>query len=150
MVYNNHSIWIIIKFVTYYYFYLINNSIIIIHYFNIYNNVFIKYILFIILIIFFLNIGKKAFGTIEPDTFNIIGYDSNILSNVVTYAHLHNVKVLLSVGGWSGSEFFTEMTSSEENRNAFIENVRLTLLNFNLDGIDIDWEYPGRVGYNNK
>jgi len=42
------------------------------------------------------------------------------------------------------------MTSSEENRNAFIENVRLTLLNFNLDGIDIDWEYPGRVGYNNK
>jgi len=91
-----------------------------------------------------------AFGIIDPITYNVIGYDPNILSEVITNAHLHYVKVLLSIGGWTGSEFFTEMTSSEENMNAFIENVHSIILNFNLDGIDIDWEYPGRVGNNNK
>jgi len=79
-----------------------------------------------------------------------VGYSQRILSSVVFYAHQHNVKVLISVGGWSGSKYFTEMTSTEENMDAFVESVRSTVFDLDLDGIDIDWEYPGREGNNNK
>ncbi|ORX55233.1 glycoside hydrolase [Piromyces finnis] len=91
-----------------------------------------------------------AFGVIDSKSFEVVGYNSRILSNVITYAHQQNVKVLLSVGGWSGSEYFTKMTSTEENMDAFVESVRSTIFNLELDGIDIDWEYPGRYSNNNN
>jgi chitinase len=91
-----------------------------------------------------------AFGRIDPNTFGITGFSSNILSDVANYAHKNNVKILLSIGGWSGSEFFTKMTSSIVNMKAFVQSVVETVNYYELDGIDIDWEYPGREGYNNN
>jgi chitinase len=52
-----------------------------------------------------------------------------------------DLKILISVGGW-GSGRFSEMASSDENRNKFAEDCLRVLNEFNLDGIDIDWEYP--------
>lgn len=52
------------------------------------------------------------------------------------------LKVLLSVGGW-GSGNFSEMAATEENRRGFAAACRDTLAAYGLDGIDIDWEYPG-------
>src|SRR5690606_10659156 len=55
-----------------------------------------------------------------------------------THPSLH---VLLSVGGW-GSGRFSEMAASKDLRKAFAADCRRVVDKFDLDGIDIDWEYP--------
>lgn len=51
------------------------------------------------------------------------------------------LKVLLSVGGHARGRF-SEMAASNKFRTAFAQNCRRIADEFNLDGIDIDWEYP--------
>ena len=53
-----------------------------------------------------------------------------------------DLKVILSVGGW-GSGNFSEMAADSALRWHFCEDCRKTVRRFRLDGIDIDWEYPG-------
>ncbi|MDR1565037.1 MAG: hypothetical protein LBS74_08780 [Oscillospiraceae bacterium] len=54
------------------------------------------------------------------------------------------VDIMLSVGGWTRSEMFSEMASSQANRSVFIESCVQFLKDYpNFDGIDLDWEYPG-------
>lgn len=52
------------------------------------------------------------------------------------------LKVLLSVGGWTSGRF-SEMAASDSTRQAFCLDARKIVDEFRLDGIDIDWEYPG-------
>lgn len=52
-----------------------------------------------------------------------------------------NLKILISIGGW-GSGRFSEMAASDENRNKFADDCLRVVQEYNLDGIDIDWEYP--------
>ena len=54
--------------------------------------------------------------------------------------HPH-LKVLLSIGGW-GSGRFSEMAADEQLREKFAKDCRRVVRKYNLDGIDIDWEYP--------
>ena len=51
------------------------------------------------------------------------------------------LKVLLSIGGW-GSGRFSEMAANDEYRRAFAKDCDRVVKEFDLDGIDIDWEYP--------
>ena len=60
-----------------------------------------------------------------------------------------DLKVLISVGGWSWSGNFSEMATGIENRNKFIESAIAFVKKYQLDGIDIDWEYPGLPGDEN-
>ena len=61
------------------------------------------------------------------------------------YSSLHpDTKILLSIGGWTDSGFFSEMALTEEGRASFIESCARTMEKYPfLSGIDIDWEYPG-------
>jgi chitinase len=52
-----------------------------------------------------------------------------------------HLKVLLSIGGW-GSGRFSEMAADDTLRKQFANDCRRVIDAFNLDGIDIDWEYP--------
>jgi len=87
-----------------------------------------------------------AFGVIDPNTYAVTGYESWILSQVVDAAHKQGVKVLMSVGGWYGSRYFTKMTSSKSNMEKFADSCKSLIDTYHIDGIDIDWEYPGREG----
>lgn len=51
------------------------------------------------------------------------------------------LKVMLSVGGW-GSGRFSEMAADAKNRESFAKDCARVAREFDLDGIDIDWEYP--------
>ncbi|XP_073972533.1 probable chitinase 2 isoform X1 [Rhodnius prolixus] len=54
-----------------------------------------------------------------------------------------NLKVLISVGGWSeGSEKFSNMAASTVKRIAFVESVFQFLRRNQLDGVDICWMFP--------
>ncbi|CAG9785354.1 unnamed protein product [Diatraea saccharalis] len=52
------------------------------------------------------------------------------------------LKILLSVGGAGNGSGFSEMVINHASRKLFIKSVKSILHNYNLDGIDIDWEFP--------
>jgi chitinase len=62
--------------------------------------------------------------------------------------HPH-LKVMIACGGWGGSGGFSEMARSAENRKKFVKSAIRFIREFNLDGLDIDWEYPGLEGKGN-
>lgn len=59
------------------------------------------------------------------------------------------LKVMIACGGWGGSGGFSEMARSKETRRIFVESVVRFIEDYDLDGLDIDWEYPGQPGAGN-
>ncbi|MCY6959892.1 glycosyl hydrolase family 18 protein [Clostridium sp. ZC22-4] len=69
-------------------------------------------------------------------------YNGN-LGQIKKYKKLYpNVKVLISIGGWSQSAGFNGVAKTPENRKIFSDSVVEFIRQWNLDGADIDWEYP--------
>ena len=60
-----------------------------------------------------------------------------------------DLKILVSIGGWGWSDGFSEMASDFQSRKTFIESSLGFLQKHQLDGIDLDWEYPGLPGEGN-
>ncbi len=58
--------------------------------------------------------------------------------------------VLISVGGWLWSGGFSDVALTAESRAVFIESAMDFLNRYHLDGLDIDWEYPGMPGAGHK
>ncbi|XP_021358847.1 probable chitinase 10 [Mizuhopecten yessoensis] len=57
------------------------------------------------------------------------------------------LRVLIGLGGWvHGSAPFTSLVSSRTNMDAFARNVIAFLRAWDLDGLDLDWEYPASRG----
>ena len=56
-----------------------------------------------------------------------------------------NLRILMAVGGWTGSARFSDVALTSESRRQFAESaVDLAIRRWPglFDGIDIDWEYP--------
>jgi chitinase len=70
-----------------------------------------------------------------------------------------NLKILLSLGGWTYSKYFSDVAASAASRQKFVSSCVSMFINGNIpasggfggngtaanifDGFDIDWEYPG-------
>ena len=57
-----------------------------------------------------------------------------------------SLTVLVSVGGWLWSTNFSDVSLTPASRRLFIESALEFLGRYQLDGLDIDWEYPGLIG----
>ncbi|WP_223590750.1 glycoside hydrolase family 18 protein [Neobacillus bataviensis] len=52
------------------------------------------------------------------------------------------LKTLISVGGWSWSERFSDVALTDQSRAIFADSCLQFILKYGFDGIDLDWEYP--------
>jgi chitinase len=61
-----------------------------------------------------------------------------------------SLQVLISVGGWLWSGNFSDMALTRDSRRQFIDSVAAFIDRYKLDGLDVDWEYPGQIGAGNR
>ncbi|WP_433220666.1 glycosyl hydrolase family 18 protein [Dactylosporangium sp. CS-047395] len=66
------------------------------------------------------------------------------LQQIVSLGHAANTKVSISIGGWNdgNDSAFESLAGNATARTAFVNNVVNLVNQYNLDGVDIDWEYP--------
>ena len=64
------------------------------------------------------------------------------LKQIVEEAHAADVEVLISVGGWGWEREFESMAADPLTRKAFVTNLKGIVDEYDLDGADVDWEYP--------
>jgi GH18 family chitinase len=64
------------------------------------------------------------------------------LGLIVELAHQHGVKVLISVGGWGWDDQFEALAADPAARTLFVNGLVQLVDQYQLDGVDIDWEYP--------
>jgi len=72
--------------------------------------------------------------------------DQNLAALVGLKKQNPSLTVLVSVGGWQWSGGFSDMALTLASRAAFIQSVADFVGRNQLDGLDIDWEYPGQAG----
>ncbi|MCB9136005.1 MAG: hypothetical protein H6636_11300 [Anaerolineales bacterium] len=83
-----------------------------------------------------------AFVTPNADgTFQDVAYPDK-LKTIVEQAHVHGVKILISVGGWGWDAQFETLTADPASRATFVSGLVAYAAEHRLDGLDIDWEYP--------
>lgn len=87
-----------------------------------------------------------AFGCVN-ETFNGVTVQKPERLKQLAELKKQNPKLhlLLSIGGW-GTGRFNEMAADEQLRLAFAKDCKRVIEEYNLDGIDIDWEYPTQSG----
>ncbi len=103
-----------------------------------------------------LDLGKVtdvnyAFAKIEGDTI-VEGFKNDTSNFRILNKQKRkypNLKILISVGGWTWSGAFSDMCLTNRSRTKFIRSAVRFIREEDLDGIDIDWEYPGLPGAGN-
>ncbi|WP_440054703.1 glycosyl hydrolase family 18 protein [Pseudoalteromonas sp. T1lg65] len=80
----------------------------------------------------------NADGTLKP----LENLDK--MTALVTAAHGQGVKVGIAIGGWNGGDdsAFETFANSAQGRTRFVQEVMAFVVRHNLDGVDMDWEYP--------
>jgi chitinase len=66
----------------------------------------------------------------------------NHLRKLVALAHAHGVKVLIAVGGWGWDKEFETLAADPAIRAKLAKRLAEFCATYQLDGVDIDWEYP--------
>ena len=72
--------------------------------------------------------------------------DENLAALVALKQQNPSLTVLVSVGGWLWSGAFSDMALTRTSRTVFLDSVVEYVRRHQLDGLDIDWEYPGLPG----
>ncbi|MET7279604.1 glycosyl hydrolase family 18 protein [Kribbella sp. NPDC005582] len=70
--------------------------------------------------------------------------DPGKLNQLVSLAHQNGVKVSLAIGGWNdgNDSNFEALAANSGSRTTFVNAVMGAINQYDLDGVDIDWEYP--------
>jgi len=79
----------------------------------------------------------QTFGSVSADGTVSAPWDAGGIDGVTT---------LLSIGGWNNSQGFPDLAKDQSSRETFASECVALLRDRDLDGIDIDWEFPGPFG----
>lgn len=91
--------------------------------------------------------GKVQFDTTNIDNTSLKTSDLKVLQALKKTNP--DLKILVSVGGWTWSGNFSEVALTEKSRKIFAKSCADFIKKYKLDGIDIDWEYPNQSGAGN-
>jgi len=83
--------------------------------------------------------GEIIIGDPERDVEQLAAFNAKKVENP-------NLKLLVSVGGWSWSKYFSVVAANDVTRKAFANSIVKFIRAYKLDGIDVDWEYPVEGG----
>ncbi|KAL4769203.1 glycoside hydrolase superfamily [Aspergillus nidulans var. acristatus] len=94
-----------------------------------------------------------AFATIDPETFKVKLASSTEVDLVRHLARLKtqdpDLKVFIAIGGCAYNNpgptrtTFSDLAASHDAQKKFFRSLISFLSTYNLDGVDINWEYPG-------
>ena len=84
-----------------------------------------------------------AFGLVDQNTFDkIIILNEKRFEQIASLKQTNpDIKILLSLGGW-GAGGFSEMAADSSKRRQFANDCKRIVDKYQIDGIDVDWEYP--------
>lgn len=83
-----------------------------------------------------------AFALIKPDG-TLYVYSEKQLQELADLRYSNpDLKVIMAIGGWA-ADGFSDAALTPASRYSFAREAKRWVDEYNLDGIDIDWEYPG-------
>lgn len=86
-----------------------------------------------------IDIINYSFGLIRNGKLSL--HERPQIKDFVRETHNYGVKVVLAIGGWSAGGF-SEAAMTQETRKILIDSIVEAVKEYDLDGIDYDWEYP--------
>lgn len=90
-----------------------------------------------------------CFGRLEGNRLTVrTARDTAIIKKMVALKSKNpDLKVLLSLGGWGGCRTCSDVFATKEGRKEFTRSIKEYYDYFKVDGLDLDWEYPGIAGF---
>ena len=90
-----------------------------------------------------------SFLKIQNDTLTVANkkQEETLKKLVALKEKYPNLKIMVSIGGWGGCAPCSDLFASEKHRNMFAKTTVELFKKYNVDGLDLDWEYPSIKGY---
>ncbi len=94
---------------------------------------------------FLLDFVIYAFVEIKPDGTLFVPTPRYLRQLLALRQDNPDLQVIAAIGGW-GQDGFSDAAATPASRYNFARQVNALIKQYDLDGIDIDWEYPGTSG----
>lgn len=80
-------------------------------------------------------------------TFRDSTQEDNLQQLVALKKDHSQLKIMVSVGGWSGCAPCSDLFANDSSRKMFAKTTVALFKQYGIDGLDLDWEYPAIEGY---
>ncbi|BGP54815.1 hypothetical protein JCM8202v2_002402 [Rhodotorula sphaerocarpa] len=74
------------------------------------------------------------------------GQSADDLKAFALQAKQHGVRPVFSIGGWSGSRYYSDLVATAASRSKFAKQIAAFMDKHGYVGVDLDWEYPNAEG----
>lgn len=90
-----------------------------------------------------------SFLKIQNDTltFHNQNQEKSLKQLVALKKEYPQLKIMVSIGGWGGCSFCSGLFAGDMHRQHFAKTTVALFKKYDIDGLDLDWEYPAIEGY---
>jgi len=90
-----------------------------------------------------------SFLKIQNDTltFHNEKQEKSLQQLVLLKKEYPQLKIMVSIGGWSGCSACSDLFASDAHRKMFAKTTVELFKQYGIDGLDLDWEYPAIEGF---